>query len=547
MVTQPPIARNDTPKTVRKIFSDANNEVLAGNVTRRVVMQQLRRACPYIYQNDDAREEMLAMFVDRVHQFCRGEPVSKVVGMRILREILHYASSRREPCYDTNHPRHGVCRDANRCVVPGHPERNKWAGQRYIPAWLKAMAEKIDRDHPTTSGIAREWQIIVLSTGPTAEEDGQSLEDMLTAARSFSRVHGFRWDHFLTKTNPRRKRDNRVIKADKFLLEARVELVPARTVSGTVAYRTSNDMNNSLRQHSVCHPTSESGWGIQWVFAYYGEPLDEDAMSRLQRRWLKHPRNRGRSGVHCIVSAMPNAGAALSAIQLYRTPALGLPGRERVQFARLRAECGLKRVFRLGIGRGQVKVAKRLWKTALAITDRQMFTSAVSGEDWATAIVGALDWREAMCRLSNQADRKLAFFYRWKYRREVIYPKLLGRYLEHGSIGVSLVSFTREEDEGIGASTAQQEVRAQFDNLTLLLRSQHTASMERLARIEAQIAALSRDLKAGHITRIQFDQRRKRLDEERFDVVYVRDRAVKTTVPTYPERQKDTKHVIAPI
>jgi hypothetical protein len=472
-----------------------------------------------LYEDEDAREEILALYADSLRQFCLHNPVTEAsASAAILSRTLHYASAYREPCYDFNHPHHGVCQDPTRCVVPRHAQDGRWAGQRYVPPWLQAIAEKIDQ-HPTPSGDKRQWQTIVLSTGPTAAEDGQSNEDMVAAARLFSRSYGFRWDHLLTKTNPRRKRDNRIIKADQFLLEARIELVPAGTVSGTLAYRkNTHTKNKPIGVRSVCQPAPAPAWDIRWVFAYYGEPLDQDTESRLRARWLRHPRNRGRSGVSCSFESVQSHTQALHRMQLYRTACLELPGAARVRLARLRSDCGLKRVFRLGAGRGQLKTAKRLWKEALEITDQQMFASPVSQDNWAKAIVGARNWGQAMFRLagrSKQASREWAFKYRWKQRREVVYPKLLHKELVAEHIPLAPRSFASEEEENMAVVTQQdnQNVRAQIEELARIVRTQHAEHMERFADIEAQIGALSCDLKAGRITRAQFDQRRKRLEE----------------------------------
>jgi len=341
----------------------------------------------------------------------------------VARKALRYAR-RRHVCYDVAHPHHGVCQDPARCTVRGHARAGRWAGQPYVPGWLRAIAERIERHH-ARSGVEPQCQIIVLTTGPTDAEDGSSTRDMIAAAKSFTRVAGFRWDHLLSSTNPRRKADRRIIRysgAD-FLLEARVELVPSGVAPSTLAYQSSMD-SVTIPDSSVCQ-TITPLWTVRWLFAYYGPPLDQDAVSRLEKRWRKHPRNRGRAHVSCSFQSMLSSHAALNRIQLYRLAGLDLPGPERAMLDYLRADSGIRRVFRLGAGRRQLAFAKKLWKDALAITDRQMLAAAVANEPWAKAIVGARDWREAMRKLKDKHDRELAHRYRWKHRRETVYPGLL--------------------------------------------------------------------------------------------------------------------------
>jgi hypothetical protein len=254
------------------------------------------------------------------------------------------------------------------------------------------------------------------------------------------------------------------------------------------------------------------------VFAYYGEPLGGDAISHLRKRWLRHPRNRGRSGVNCTFESVQSHPQALNRMQLYRTACLELPGAERVRLARLRSDHGLKRAFRLGAARGQLKTAKRLWKEALEITDQQMCAVPVSQEKWAKVIVGARNWRQAMFRLpghANRPNRQWAYKYRWKRRREEVYPDLLHQELVAKHIPLVPPSFATEEDENMAVATKQdhQDVRAQIEKLAGIVRTQHAEQMGRLAHIEAQLGDLSRDLKAGRITRAQFDQRRKKLED----------------------------------
>ena len=493
-------------------LAQSGSQIVTGTITTQIAERELRMACPHLYQDLDAREEILARFDDAL---CHS---TNETSAQVLDRVLRYASTRREPCYNLTAPRYGVCQDPIACVVPRHARNCRWEGQRYVPAWLRTMAEKIDQ-HPTSSGANRQWQIIVLSTGPTTAEQGQSNEAMVACARCFSRLHGFRWDHLFCWTDPRRKADRRIIKSprDEYLLEARVELVPYRTVAATLPYRRSRDSKRKpIPVHTVWQPPeAQPTWGIRWVFAYYGEPLGQDTSSRLRARWLRHKRNRGRSGVICSFEPVQNHAQALNRMQLYRIACLESPGAARVKLARLRYDSGLKRVFRLGASRRQLKTAKRLWKEALEITDQQMFASPVSQEKWAEAIVGAGNWRQAMSRLpgeANRPSRQWAHDYRWTQRREVVYPELLRQELLAERATLSPLAFVTE-------SANECEEGALREQLSQILASQKRMQqimVEQVAEVRAvrsRIDQLSRDLKAGRITRAEFDHRRKKLEQ----------------------------------
>ena len=50
---------------------------------------------------------------------------------------------------------------------------------------------------------------------------------------------------------------------------------------------------------------------MQFCFLYYGPELDAEACARLEQRWTRQPRNRGRSLVSCEVSPVGPVGDTL--------------------------------------------------------------------------------------------------------------------------------------------------------------------------------------------------------------------------------------------
>jgi hypothetical protein len=440
----------------------------------------------------DVQQELTARFEDRLSLKLARYPDANSDALRsiVQQEHKNYVVKRRAPCYDLQHK--GPCLDPTHCVAENleHASKGKWVSVgRYVPDWIMdLLAEKVRIRNDSS-----EWRWIRLTSGPGPADDPNSLEDMVKHAARFRKRSGFRWRRFFGKRDSRPGRsDARFIRAGSggYLLEGRVHLIPPDAPPRT---HVRGGFSN------VAMGGRAAPWMVEWNFLYYGAELGDE--QRLARRWIRHPLNKGRTGVDCSVEPVREPAGALHKLQHYALDGLRLPGPKRVELDRLRADHRLIRVIRLGVGcrKGlRKKFARQWWAEALAEATREAYSNP-SRACWSGLLSGtapATPWEDALRKLESDFDRTAAHRWRWS-RRWDLYGQLLYQRASEPSVRPS--DFTHERRDagasasatvasvwGDGTGTNNKENGMTNEQLALLV-------LQRLDALPAQVAERVRE------------------------------------------------------